>query len=95
MSGMLYLNAFLSLLAIIGLILFLAWLVRRFGLGAMAPKATQQKRLRVVAALGIDSKRRLMLVSCDDKEHLLLVGGNTDLLIESMPKKEEEKADED
>ncbi len=94
MSGTLYLNAFLSLLAIIGVILFLAWLVRRFGLGSIAPSAVQQKRLRVVASLGVGGKQRLVLVRCDDKEHLLLVGGNSDLLIESMPKKEEEKPDE-
>ncbi len=94
MNAMLYINALLALLAIIGVILFLAWLVKRFGLGPITPNATQQKRIALIAALGIDSKRRILLVRCDDKEHLLLVGGNTDLLIESMPKHKEEKLHE-
>jgi hypothetical protein len=36
----------------------------------------------VVEAATIDAKRRLVLVRRDEVEHLLLIGGGTDLVIE-------------
>ena len=84
MTATVYLNAVLYLIAIIGVILLLAWLVRKFGLGAVTPNAREQKRLKVVASVGIDAKRRLAIVKCDDKEYLLLVGGNTDILVDIL-----------
>ena len=84
MTTTLYLNAGLYLIAIIGVILLLAWLVRKFGLGAITPNASEQKRIKVVASVGIDGKRRLAIVKCDAKEYLILVGGSNDVLIDVL-----------
>ena len=39
-------------------------------------------RLAIVDAMGIDSRRRLVLVRRDNVEHLLLIGGPTDIVVE-------------
>ncbi len=40
-------------------------------------------RIAVVAACDVDDSRQLLLVRRDDVEHLVLIGGGTDLVIES------------
>ncbi|WP_375616604.1 hypothetical protein [Bartonella sp. AP58NXGY] len=40
-------------------------------------------RLAICEAISIDRVRRLVLVRCDNKEHLLLIGGLTDVVVES------------
>jgi len=62
-----------------------AYLVRRFGAGALgtATQRGRQPRLAVVDAAPIDNRRRLLIVRRDNVEHLLLVGGPTDVLVEA------------
>ncbi|WP_265518773.1 flagellar biosynthetic protein FliO [Nitratireductor luteus] len=43
---------------------------------------TRAPRLAVVDATAVDSQRRLVLVRRDDVEHLILIGGPTDIVIE-------------
>ena len=77
-----YLRFVLALCLVLGLILGLMWLMRRFGPAALGGIEGGRRRLKVVEALQIDPKHRLVLVRRDDREHLLLVGGNT-LVVES------------
>jgi hypothetical protein len=68
-------------LALIGIT---AWLVRRFGanrLGA-AGRGGRQPRLAVIDAATVDGRRRLVLIRRDNVEHLLMIGGPTDLVVE-------------
>lgn len=46
-------------------------------------KTPSGKRLSVIEATRIDAKRRLVLIRRDDVEHLILIGGPVDLLIET------------
>ena len=39
------------------------------------------KRLQMVESLAIDVRRRLVIVRCDNKEHLLLLGTASDLVV--------------
>ena len=79
-----YLKFVLALAFVIGLIGLLAFLVRRFGMGAMAPyRKGTGRRLAVIEVAAVDTKRRLVLLRRDDTEHLVLLGANSDLLIES------------
>src|ERR1700730_358320 len=60
------------------------WAFRRFGanrLGASAVRG-RQPRLAVIDAAVLDGRRRLVLVRRDNVEHLLMIGGPSDLLIE-------------
>src|SRR6266496_1318862 len=74
--------AFIAVLALIGLA---TWLVRRFAgnrLGAGANRG-RMPRLAVVDAAAVDGRRRLVLVRRDNIEHLLMIGGPSDLVVES------------
>ena len=73
--------AFAVVLALIGIT---AWVVRRFGanrLGA-AGRGGRQPRLAVIDAATVDGRRRLVLIRRDNIEHLLMIGGPTDLVVE-------------
>jgi hypothetical protein len=72
--------AFVLVLALIGVG---AWLLRRFGgqrLDAMT--RGRQPRLAVIDAAAVDGRRRLILIRRDNVEHLLMIGGPTDIVIE-------------
>jgi len=72
--------AFLVVLALIGLT---AWLVRRFGANRLGGAARgRQPRLAVIDAASVDGRRRLVLIRRDNIEHLLMIGGPTDVVIE-------------
>src|SRR5580765_434488 len=72
--------AFLIVLALIGLT---AWLVRRFGANRLGGATRgRQPRLAVIDAASVDGRRRLVLIRRDNVEHLLMIGGPTDLVVE-------------
>ena len=76
-----FLFAFIAVLALIGLA---AWLVRRFAgnrLGANTNRG-RMPRLAVIDAAAVDGRRRLVLVRRDNVEHLLMIGGPTDIVVE-------------
>ncbi len=67
-----YLRFLAALAFVLGLIALLAWLARRYRLGGAPAHAA--RRLEVVEVLPIDPRRKLVLVRCDDRECLLLLG---------------------
>lgn len=77
-----YLQFILALLLVLGLIAILAWLMRRFGLGG-ALRPGNQRRLQIVEATPLGPRHRLMLVRRDRVEHLLLLGPQGDIVVES------------
>lgn len=52
----------------------------------------RQPRLAVLDAAAVDTRRRLVLIRRDDVEHLILIGGPTDVVIESRIAQREEAA---
>jgi flagellar protein FliO/FliZ len=58
---------------------------RRFGVGPLSPLGPRgrQARLAVVDAAAVDTRRRLVLIKRDNVEHLLMIGGPTDIVVES------------
>src|SRR5512146_2257436 len=72
--------AFLVVLALIGLT---AWLVRRFGANRLGNASRgRQPRLAVIDAATVDGRRRLVLIRRDNVEHLMMIGGPTDVVVE-------------
>jgi hypothetical protein len=74
-----------TLLALVGLILllFVIKLIRSTFSGTFVAGGRNRKtRLAVMDATAVDSHRRLILVRRDDIEHLLLIGGPTDVVVE-------------
>jgi flagellar protein FliO/FliZ len=80
-SPFMFFFAFIVVLALIGLA---AWLVRRFAnsrLGANTARG-RMPRLAVIDAAAVDGRRRLVLVRRDNVEHLLMIGGPSDIVVE-------------
>ncbi len=77
----------LSLLFVLGLILLIAQVARKTGfatsLGSVSRKMGTPRRLGLTEVIPVDNKRRLILVRRDDQEHLILLGQNGDLVVES------------
>lgn len=71
-----------SLVLVLGLILGVLWALRRFGVGGMVARPGSRRRLAVVEVMTVDNRRRLVLVRRDGCEHLLLIGGAQDLVVE-------------
>ena len=81
MQAVTFFFAFVAVLALIGVA---AWLVRRFAgnrLGANTNRG-RMPRLAVIDAAAVDGRRRLVLVRRDNIEHLLMIGGPTDIVVE-------------
>ena len=70
------LRAIFALALTLGLVGLAAVALRRYGPDAMARLAARQKdrRLKVVESLVLDPARRLIIVECDGKERLVLLG---------------------
>jgi flagellar protein FliO/FliZ len=76
---------FVAFLVVLGLIAVTAWAVRRFGSGRVGNGATRgrQPRLAVVDHASVDGRRRLLIIRRDNVEHLVMVGGPTDVVVET------------
>ena len=76
-----FIIAFVFVLLLIGAA---AWLVRRFG-AAQIDAATRgrQPRLAVVDSAAVDGRRKLVIIRRDNVEHLLMIGGPTDVVVET------------
>lgn len=72
----------LALAVVIGLIFLVGFLLRRFGPWGIGD-GRKKKRLALLDSQMVDNKRRLVLVRRDGVEHLLLIGGSNDLVVES------------
>jgi flagellar protein FliO/FliZ len=80
-SPLTFFFAFIVVLALIGLA---TWLVRRFAGNRLGSNANRGRmpRLAVIDAAAVDGRRRLVLVRRDNIEHLLMIGGPTDIVVE-------------
>jgi flagellar protein FliO/FliZ len=79
-----YLQFFLALILVLGLILGLAWILKRvgFGGGARGPLA-RRRRLNTIESTALDTRHRVVLFRRDNVEHLVLIGPNTSQVIET------------
>jgi hypothetical protein len=81
MQALTFFFAFVAVLALIGVA---AWLVRRFAGNRLGTNTNRGRmpRLAVIDAAAVDGRRRLVLVRRDNIEHLLMIGGPTDIVVE-------------
>lgn len=74
-----------ALLFVLALIMILARVLRRTSFGAGSGVHPKLRRLAVIESLGLDTKRRLVLIRRDGHEHLILLGPAGDILVETIP----------
>ena len=73
--------AFVFVLLLIGAA---AWLVRRFGSTRIDAAARgRQPRLAVIDSAAVDGRRKLVIIRRDNVEHLLMIGGPSDVVVET------------
>ena len=74
----------LFVIVVLGLLALAFWLLRRSGGGRLGGGATRgrQARLAVIDQATVDSRRRLVLIRRDNVEHLLIIGGPSDVVVE-------------
>jgi flagellar protein FliO/FliZ len=79
-----YLQAFLGLAIVLGLILGLSYGLKRLGFGdGLKGPLGRRRRLGTVEAVMLDGRHKAILLRRDDVEHLVLIGPNTSQVIES------------
>ncbi|HEY9078920.1 flagellar biosynthetic protein FliO [Magnetovibrio sp.] len=80
-----YLRFVFALLFVLGLIGVLSVLVRRYGFGMSTQpiRKGQDRRLSLVEILPIDTKRRAILLRRDSVEHLIILGPDSETVVES------------
>ena len=73
----------LALAVVAGLLLLLRWVLRNYAVGGqLSIGRSRHNRLTIVEQIALDQRRRLLLVRRDGVEHLILVGGGNDLVVE-------------
>jgi len=84
-TGFLALRAIISLMGVLAVIAVIGWLLKRFsGSHLSLNKAVGPGiAVEVMSAKNIDSRRKLILIRRDNVAHLVLIGGASDVLIES------------
>ncbi|MBN8935008.1 MAG: FliO/MopB family protein [Rhizobiales bacterium] len=77
-------NFVIAFVVVLILIAAAAWLVRRFGAARLDSAARgRQPRLAVIDSAAVDGRRKLVIVRRDNVEHLLMIGGPSDVVVET------------
>lgn len=78
-----YFKFLAALLFVLGLMGALAYLLKRFGLGTASMIPADKRRLKVLEILPLDARRKAVLLSRDGAEHLVILGGTSETVIET------------
>lgn len=74
----------ITLAVVVALIALVVWGLRHYGGGAVRPAVRGRlPRLAIIDTLPVDTKRKLVLLRRDNVEHLVLIGGPSDVVVES------------
>jgi flagellar protein FliO/FliZ len=80
--------AFVLVLALMGLLSFILKKVNYAQSGMMS----KDSRLKIVEQRMIDSKTKVAIIRCDDKDHLVVLGQNSTIVVETDLKKPKSNA---
>ncbi len=75
----------LASVTVVGLLSLMAFGLKYLAQRGILKPTSTDKRMRFVATLPLDAKRRLVITRCDDKEYLLLLGAQSDILLSTTP----------
>ncbi len=73
----------LALALVVGLMGGLAFVLRKLGIAESAQVTPKKRRLKIIETLPLDSRRRLALIQRDGKQHLVLLGINSETVVET------------
>ncbi|PIR37859.1 MAG: flagellar assembly protein FliO [Alphaproteobacteria bacterium CG11_big_fil_rev_8_21_14_0_20_39_49] len=78
-----YIKAILALVFVLGLIGIFSFILKGISVGRFAGKSKTAKRISLEEVFYVDAKRKLLLIKRDDVEHLILLGANSETVIEN------------
>mgnify|MGYP003671434737 FL=1 len=62
----------------------LAFIVKKLGLATpTSMKSSDKRRLKMIESLPLDARRRLVIISCDNQEHLIILGANGESIVQN------------
>lgn len=73
---------FFALIAVLGLIGLCALIARKAGLAQNALSLVKRRRLSLVESLALDARRRAVIIRCDGREHLVILGPTSETVID-------------
>lgn len=76
-----YFRVIFGLVAVIALIGVAAVIARKMGLGTTPSFGGRKRRLAITESLPLDARRRLLIVRCDDREHLIILGAQSETVV--------------
>lgn len=72
-----------ALCLVIALMGGLALLLKKIGLPGQPGIAGKNRRLSIIEVLPLDTRRRMMLIQRDEKQHLVILGPNGETVVET------------
>ena len=78
-----YFRVIFGLVAVIGLIGIAALIARKAGVASLPASMGRKRRLTVSESLPLDARRRLLIVRCDDREHLIILGAQSETIVDT------------
>lgn len=76
------LRGLLSLAFVVGLVLAMGWVLRRWDMSKLAGKMQQGRRLQLREQLYLDARRKAVILRCDEKEYLVVLGAQGEQFME-------------
>ena len=95
MDELLLIKFFSAFVFVITLMLLLSWIIKRLGSSAARKAGGSKRRLKIVEFMQLDHRRRLVLVRRDNREHLLLLGSQSETVVEAGIQENAEANDDD
>jgi flagellar protein FliO/FliZ len=84
-----YIKFFAALVFVLGLMGGLALVLKRIGLGPASMIAPDKRRLKVLEILPLDARRKAVLLSRDNTEHLVILGPTGETVVEANIEKKD------
>ncbi len=86
-----YIRFVAALAFVLGLMGGLALILKRLNLGNIAMTPPDKRRLKIIEILPLDPRRKAVLLARDGVEHLVILGGNGETVVETNIKKSDVK----
>ncbi|MCI5060263.1 MAG: flagellar biosynthetic protein FliO [Alphaproteobacteria bacterium] len=83
-----YLKFFAALILVLGLMGGLAFILKRLGYAQTGLNMGKNKRLKLIEVLPLDARRKAVIIECDEKQHLILLGPNGELVVDNNLKQQ-------
>ena len=81
-----------ALAFVIALMGGLAFILKKTGFAHVPQVSPKKRRLKIVEALPLDSRHRAVLIQRDNTQHLIILGANSEIIVETNITPEDDHA---